>query len=120
MTTDPAETFGREVLAQVNLQRQAQGLLPWRPDAALARIAAERGAEMAQAGALSHAGFQAGFDRSGRPACVENLARGLRQPAALVAAWMASPAHRLNLLAADMTDAGVALVAGYAALLACR
>lgn len=115
-----ADDFQREVLVLVNLQREAAGLAPWRPDAALARIAAERSLELAQAGTLSHGGFEAAFARSGRPACVENLALGLRQPATLVAAWQASPAHRRNLVAPGLSDAGVALVAGYATLLACR
>ncbi len=115
-----AEQFGDEVLRLINQLRQPLGLPLLHPDPALARIAAARSQEMALAGRLSHTGFTAAFQASGRQACVENLAFGYRQPAALVAAWQASSSHQRNLVAPGLHQAGVVLQAGYATLFACR
>lgn len=119
-TPPPAERFGAEVLQLVNQLREPLGLPLLRPDPALARIAAGRSQEMALTGRLSHAGFSAAFDAAGRPACVENLAFGYRQPAALVAAWQASASHQRNLVAPGLQWAGVVLQAGYATFFACQ
>lgn len=115
-----AEQFADEVLQRVNQLREPLGLSRLQAAPTLTQIAAARSQEMAQAGRLSHAGFSAAFEASGRPACVENLAFGYRQPAALVAAWQASASHQRNLVAPGLQQAGVVLQAGYATFFACR
>ena len=55
------------------------------------------------------------FDRaaaSGLSARAENIARGQRDPAAVMASWMNSPGHRANILDCGLTRLGVGIADG--------
>ena len=120
LTDPPADSdFAQQVLEAVNHHRLQQQLAPWQADATLSEIAAGHSQSMARLGALSHAGFQARFERAQRRVCVENLAARYRQADRLVAGWQASPGHGENLLDARVQQVGVASVGGYVTLLAC-
>ena len=115
----PADLAER-VLQIVNRQRLGLGLRAWQPDPDLALIAQAHSLLMAQRGQIGHDGFDGRFAQARRPACVENLAAGFEQAEPLVAAWLASPSHRDNLLAPSPRHVGLAHVAGYISLLACE
>jgi len=115
-----APDLATAVLAEVNLYRTSQGLVPLAADARLQAIAQTHSQAMAQQGRLSHGGFQQRFDRSGARLCVENLAAGTLQPARVVAAWRRSPEHHRNLLEPRVQVAGVAATGSVVSLLACR
>lgn len=112
--------FAQQVLARVNAYRGSRGLGLLQPDAALARIAAEHSQRMAQRQRIGHDGFAQRFERTGRRLCVETLAADFDQEAALLAGWLASPAHHDKLLEPQVRDVGVASVGGYVTLLACE
>lgn len=114
-----APGLAEQLLPVVNRYRISQGLLAWAPDAALAQIAAGHSLTMAQRRRIGHDGFDERFARSGRRACVENLAAGFDQPEPLLSAWLASASHRDNLLASRPRWVGLGQVAGYITLLAC-
>ena len=111
--------FAQQVLALINAQREPLGLTALQPAADLDNIAAQHSRAMAASGRLSHDGFAQRFLRTSGQTCVENLATGLRQPDALVAAWWASPVHQRNLVAPRLQRAGLASVAGYVTFFAC-
>ena len=111
--------FAQQVLALINAYRSAQGLAPVQADPVLLQIAEASSREQAAAGRLSHSGFSKRFAQADRGTCVENLAAGLLQPEALVAAWQASPVHRRSLVAPVIRYAGLAKVNGYVTFFAC-
>lgn len=113
------DDFATRVLAEANRYRQGHNLSVLQPAPALAALAAEHSAHMAQLGRLSHAGFQERFRRARRTTCVENLAAGFVDARPLVAAWRVSPSHHENLLDERVQDVGVASVAGHVTWLAC-
>lgn len=100
----------RAVVAQVNAVRAAQGLAPVAADGQLTAAAAAHSSQQAAIGRLSHDGFAARMQALGpRYGFVaENVAAGQPTPAAVVEAWMHSPAHRDNLLQPSVTAVGVA------------
>lgn len=111
--------FAAQVLALINARRAPLGLPALQAAADLDAIAAAHSRSMAAGGRLSHDGFSQRFLRSGGQTCVENLAAGLRQPGALVAAWWASPVHQRNLVAPRLQRAGLASMGGYVTFFAC-
>ena len=114
-----APVFAQQVLALINAYRSTLGLWPVQADPDLLRIAEASSREQAAAGRLSHGGFSQRFAQAGRGTCVENLAAGLLQPPALVAAWQASPAHRQSLAAPAIRYAGLSNINGYVTFFAC-
>lgn len=111
------------LLAQINAVRAAHGLRPFAASPALARAAAGHSKSMASLGFFAHDSRDgAPFwqrvkrfygPRTGTWTVGENLASfgGLAPSAeAIVDAWMASPAHRANLLRRLYREAGVAIV----------
>lgn len=106
------------LLALVNNERRKAGLGDLAFDVALTAAAQAHAEAMAGAGVMSHqlAGGaplnvraeSAGY--GGWTALAENVARGSVGPEGVVAAWMASPDHRANVLGAVYTEAGVAHV----------
>lgn len=115
----PDPDFARQVLALINAQRTPLGLPEWQVDPALTAIASAHSRAMAAQCRLSHDGFAQRFARADRSSCVENLAAGLLRPAALVAAWRASPTHQRNLVAPATHYAGIGQFNDYVALFAC-
>ncbi len=94
-------------------------MTPWRPDNALAAIARDHSRLMAQRARLGHDGFDGRFRQTRSTLCVETLAAGFSDAAALVGAWHQSSTHHANLLEPRARRAGVASVDGYVTLLAC-
>ena len=108
-----------QLLQLVNRHRSSQALPTWEPDADLALIATAHSQQMAERQRIGHAGFDTRFAQARRRLCVENLAAGFSRPEPLLAAWLASPSHRDNLLALRPRWVGLGQVAGYITLLAC-
>ena len=105
------------LLRQMNHVRAVHGLRPLRCDLHLERAARAHTHEMLQTNVFSHGAFgtrMLQFNVAGTTAG-ENLAwaTGSRGSAgALVAAWLASPAHRANLLEPSFTRVGVGELVG--------
>lgn len=115
----PAD-LAAQLLRLVNLHRAHQHLPAWEADPGLAAIASENSQRMAQRRQLGHDGFDARFAQARRRHCVENLAAGFDSAEPLLAAWLASPSHRDNLLARWPRQVGLGQVASYVTLMACE
>jgi uncharacterized protein YkwD len=113
-------------LCLLNAERAAQGLSPLAADAALQGAATAFAQDMVTRRFFDHTSPDGGtmLDRlkaggwlpaSGAWTAGENIAWGsgdLGTPARIVAAWMASPGHRANILQAAFTQIGLGIVAG--------
>ncbi len=106
------------MLAQVNAQRANAGAvsLVWCPS--LGRAAAAHSADQAARNLMTHTGSD-GSDNVVRDerngyrswtALGENVAAGYPSEAAVLAAWMASPGHRANILNPAFTHMGSEVV----------
>src|SRR3989344_3831752 len=125
-----------EVLTLVNEQRAKAGLLPLQANINLQNSAQHYAEDMAQKNFLSHVGLAGEtfrkrieasgyYDRFLRATCTtakdcrrtyalaENLARGQKKAADVVAAWMASTEHRKAILHPFFTDIGIGISSGY-------
>lgn len=128
-TQTASTTVARDVpleellLAQINSLRTARGLGTWASSRALARAAVGHSRSMATNGFFAHesrngAPFWQRVKRFYLPQTQswtvgENLAMfGGAPPSAeaIVAAWLASPPHRANLLGRAFREAGVAII----------
>lgn len=117
-STGAAAAGAAEVLYQaVNAERARLGLpaLAWSAGAAAAAQA--HAADMAAHDRLQHAGSDGSnagtrLQRAGVPptAWAENIAAGYRDAAAVAAAWMASPGHRVNMVG-SYRSAGIGVAA---------
>lgn len=102
------------VLELINYERAMASLPPVTINITLMNEAARFSGVQAAIGTLSHAGndgttagqrlTNAGYIWSSYG---ENLAAGQETPEELVAAWMASPGHRANILRATVTEIGL-------------
>ena len=106
---DPAEA---EVLSLVNSERTASGCAAIAWDETLAQVARLHSADMAARDYLDHTNPDGltPFDRAaaaGTTASAENVAAGQQTAADVMAAWMASPGHRANILNCGLTRIGV-------------
>jgi uncharacterized protein YkwD len=106
-----------DLLRQVNLVRAQHGLAPLRFDGHLERAARSHSREMLATDAFSHGAFATRMERFAVTGSLagENLAwgTGYRGTArAIVAAWLASPEHRANLLRPSFTRIGIGSVVG--------
>jgi uncharacterized protein YkwD len=105
------------VLRELNRVRAQRGLAVLRLDGHLQRAAHAHTREMLATNEFSHGSFAARmlrFDVQGRVAG-ENLAWGVGSggtAAGIVAAWLASPEHRANLLGGSYRRIGVGDLAG--------
>ena len=105
------------LLQAVNQTRAAHGLRPLKVDSTLVRAARSHSAEMLAGNYFSHGDFHGrmvAFHVRG-PQAGENLAWGsgsYAQPSTVIAEWLASPAHRANLLRAGWTRIGIAIAVG--------
>ncbi|HYZ29650.1 MAG TPA: CAP domain-containing protein [Thermoleophilaceae bacterium] len=114
------------ILCLMNATRTGAGLPPLQEQDQLASASVEHSQDMVDNGYFAH-DSQDGRDvvarlkavayipKDGQWVVGENLAWGsgtLATPSALVNAWMNSPPHRENLLAADYRDVGIGLVFG--------
>ena len=107
----------RDLLLAMNEARAANGVAPLRPDARLRRAARAVSAELIRRDVVTHDGFVRRMQHAGvrGPYVGENLAWGVGASAsasAIVQGWLASPAHRGNLLNPRFRRVGLGLVTG--------
>ncbi len=112
----PADTVALRmaVLERVNAERARSGLPALGASGPLTQAAQGHACYLAQRGALSHRGrlgesLGRRLRREGYALsrANENLALGQTSPAQAVGSWMASPAHRANVLMNGMRDFGL-------------
>ncbi len=110
-------TTGLSLLQAVNTARKAYGLRPLRLDTSLTEAARAHTSDMLRRDYFAHGNFSgrmAAFHVSMHTAG-ENLAWGTGpdgQAGEVVQAWLASPEHRANLLAAGFSRIGIGLARG--------
>jgi uncharacterized protein YkwD len=102
----------------LNEERRRRGLPEVQWDEAAASIAIDHSSDMARNGFVGHRSpttgdVRARFERARVPGAVirENVARGYG-PKGIHASLLASPGHRVNLLASDVTHVGIGVVIG--------
>jgi uncharacterized protein YkwD len=105
------------LLNEMNRVRAANGLGPLGFDSHLERAARSHSREMIRAGSFEHGDYGSRLVRFRVRASQagENIAwaaRPRRLAHRIVAAWLASPGHRANLLRPSFTRVGVGVVAG--------
>jgi uncharacterized protein YkwD len=106
------------LLTVMNEARIAHGLQPLRADRRLERAARSHSSKMLRTGVFFHGAFNARIRRVGvrAPRVGENLAWGAGRvsPArTIVRMWLASPAHRMNLLHPGYRLVGVGALLGH-------
>ena len=118
-TPQPAGGSGAEaqVLTLVNAERAAAGCRALVADPALAAVARAHSQDMRDRGFFSHENPDglSPFDRAERAgisARAENIARGQKDAAAVMDAWMNSSGHRANILNCGLTRLGVGVAEG--------
>jgi uncharacterized protein YkwD len=116
-------TYAARVVQLTNAERAKVGLTPLTSNASLTSAAQGYAGVLSQdlcfahncppqpdlAKRLASAGYTFTGYRSW--SWGENIAAGYQTPEAVVAAWMASPGHRSNILSTNFHDLGVGLVA---------
>ncbi len=109
----------QQILRRLNLERAREGLAPVALDERLTSAAQAKGENMFADSYWAHvnpdgtepwafiqaAGYE--YQSAG-----ENLARDFADESSLIAAWMASPSHRENIMNADFSDVGLAVLEG--------
>jgi uncharacterized protein YkwD len=117
-STQSARAFTSALVSAINGARAANGLEPLQVDTRLTTAARGQSTYLAAAGKLDHSGPDGAsvYQRLTRQGfhghmVGENLAAGMG-PAATVQAWLASPGHRMNLLAPQFHLLGVGIVMG--------
>ncbi|MGW4897418.1 CAP domain-containing protein, partial [Kitasatospora sp. NPDC004240] len=117
--TGTAAEYAQQVADLVNAQRAQNGCGPVTVEARLTTAAQNHSEDMAARGYFDHASpeghhadyriEQAGYRWS---AWGENIARGQKDPAAVMNAWMNSPGHRANILNCSFKQLGVGVRTG--------
>ena len=113
-TDTASRAYEAEVIRLVNIERAKNGLSPLTEDWQLSRVARYKSQDMRDRGYFSHTSPTYGspfqmmksFGISYRTAG-ENIARGYKSPADVVAGWMNSSGHRANILSPSFTHIGV-------------
>ena len=105
--------LAERMLAEVNQERAARGLLALSLNVRLSAAAKAHAEDMAANDFLAHSGsdgaeLAARLDRADYvyAAAAENLASGAATPEEAVRLWMGSPGHRQNILTPDFREAG--------------
>jgi len=108
-----------DMLNRVNTERSNHGLAPLVYDDRLVLAAQNHADDQASRGQMSHTGGDGStlavrIDRVGYSwsRIGENVAVGFPDAASVVAAWMASPGHRDNILSVVNTQFGLGLALG--------
>ncbi|SMB93507.1 uncharacterized protein, YkwD family [Thermanaeromonas toyohensis ToBE] len=111
--------YEQRVVELVNAERLKAGLTPLQVDLDLSRVARLKAEDMRDKNYFSHnsptyGSFIEMLRRFGIPyrTAGENIAAGYRSPEAVVAAWMASPGHKSNILNPTFTRLGVGYASG--------
>lgn len=105
------------LLQAVNATRAAHGLRPLRADSSLTRAARSHSGTLLRRDVLTHGNLAGRIASSGArgPSFGENLAWGAGSRAnarTIVRGWLASPAHRANLLRPGFSRIGVGAAVG--------
>jgi len=112
-----------EVFSLVNVVRSDNGLPPLQRDNLLDSLAKGHSRYMAQAGTVSHKGFDARADKIfgelGTSYVGENCAEGYYSAASLVEGWLNSPGHRENILDPSFRRTGIGCEDNYATQIFC-
>jgi uncharacterized protein YkwD len=115
-SSPPAPTAQERVVALTNQQRAANGLGPVVINASLTAAAQAHANDGAASNSLSHTGSDGSngavrIQRTGYPVHFWGENVGAGQPTAdqVVAEWMASPAHRANIVSGNFTEIGIGL-----------
>ena len=116
---EKADSFEREVVRLVNIERRKNGLSELEYNWQLCRVARYKSEDMRDKGYFSHTSPTYGspfqmiknFGISYRTAG-ENIAKGQTSPEAVVKAWMNSSGHRANILNPSFTEIGVGYASG--------
>ncbi|WP_286925056.1 MULTISPECIES: S-layer homology domain-containing protein [Lysinibacillus] len=115
-TKNYSSSMSNDVIQLINNERQKKKLQPLSFDAALTQIAVIKAQDMVNRHYFEHESPYYGmpwdlatlFDYS-YTSLGENIGRNIPSPEAAVKAWMASPAHRDNILRENYTNTGVAI-----------
>jgi hypothetical protein len=115
-----AATPVEQVIALTNVERANAGLAPLVADPSLTTSAQGYSSTLASTGCFDHTcGSVVDFSQRDTVAGYtdwtnlgENIALGQQTPEQVVAAWMASPGHRANILNPNFTEIGVGLTMG--------
>jgi uncharacterized protein YkwD len=108
----PEQQLMSLLVAETNQQRYAAGCAPLAVDPLLVVASLRQSGYMAATGTFGHlGGNRSTFLTRARAAgyaypAGENIAWGFTSPADVVAAWMASPAHRANILNCEARSFG--------------
>jgi uncharacterized protein YkwD len=124
-SAESAKRHARAVRCEVNLQRASHGLSALRHDQDLALAARRYSSAMVRQGFFDHISpsgstlaqrlRRAGFRASAHRSVGETIGWGSgaeASPAAIVAAWMASPSHRAIILDGGFIEVGLGVVPG--------
>jgi uncharacterized protein YkwD len=111
----PGASAEDRIVELVNAERRLAGLAPLTRQSQLAATAVDYATVMADTDSFAHAAVDGSLMQergeahgyAGWTFMGENLAAGQDSPERVVQAWMASPAHRANVLAAQACDVGV-------------
>ena len=107
-------TYEKEVVRLVNIERANRGLRTLEYDWQLSRVARYKSEDMQKNNYFSHTSptygspfnmmksFGITYKTAG-----ENIAKGYKNPSAVVDGWMNSPGHRANILNSSFTHIGV-------------
>lgn len=101
----PAPPHQVDLLAEINALRLSRGRSELVVSAAAVQAAGRHAADLQRTGGLSHSGSDGSspgerLSREGQAWCsvAENLARGQKSEAEVLADWLDSPRHRANML----------------------
>nr|WP_281201115.1 CAP domain-containing protein [Orenia metallireducens] len=106
----------QEVVRLVNVERQKQGLQPYKHNSQVSNIARRKSEDMRDKKYFSHQSptYGSPFEMLNQfgvefTAAGENIAKGQQTAAAVMNSWMNSPGHRKNILSEKFTEIGVGL-----------
>ena len=111
-----ASALQKDLLAELNAERRAHGLSPFRLSSSLDKAAQGHACDNAKRRSISHDSSDGGslktrLRRAGYKyrAAAENTGRGFGTPQRAVDWWMNSPKHRTNILYPKMREVGIGI-----------
>lgn len=116
--SDSSEITVQRVVELMNVYRAEESLPPLHLDSSLMRAAEARMRDMEDGGWWSHESPEGTSPFTWIPIdydyvyAAENLAAGFETAPLLVQSWMESPGHRANILGAQYSDCGIAIIDG--------
>lgn len=115
-----ADSYETTLLNQINLYRQKHHLAPLQLTEQLNQLAAQHSEFMQQQNELNHKMFKERFRAAKRPSCVENVGWNYQTGSDQFLGWKHSSGHNKNMLAPQITQAGIAKVGAYVTFFACQ